>query len=165
MSPLANEIRAVLPSLRRYAFALTGHRRWGDRYIEIALETLLAEPTRIHQGDDVRFKLYELLHDSMGAVTTGAGDPEDEPEDFYEEARARRGVLSLPLAERKMVLLVLLEGFAPAQAAALVRLPLNQARRSLNHAIEAMGVRTDSQASMGPVRRPAPAFAEHAHAH
>jgi len=40
MAPLIQEIATLLPSLRRYAGAVTGDQRSGDRYIRVALEIL-----------------------------------------------------------------------------------------------------------------------------
>lgn len=136
MTRIAKETLASLPNLRRYAIALTGHRRWGDRYFEIMLEALLETPSRIRPCDDVRFRLYELLHEAMKAVTIGTSEPEDEPGDLLlEESGARQGLLSLSLLERKIVLLVLMEGFDLMQAAALVGLPAAKAKASLDGAL------------------------------
>lgn len=162
MTPLAKEILAVLPKLRRYAFALSGQRRWGDRYIEIVLETLLQEPSRLRRGDDVRFKLYELLHDVIGAVSIGTPEAEDECD---EDATARRGVLSLSLVERKMILLVMVEGFDMAQAAVLSRLALASARSILNQAVDRLSDRAGLQAALPQARRLRPELRGYAHAH
>jgi len=148
MTRLANDILATLPSLRRYAFALTGHRRWGDHYIEIMLEALLENQSWIGPGDDVRFKLYELLHEAMEAVTIGISEPEDESDALLVETRAHSGVLSLPLLERKMILLVLVEGFDLVQAATLVRLPLAEAKSHLDRAVGRLGSRVAMRPSV-----------------
>ena len=165
MTPLANEILAVLPNLRRYAYALTGHRRWGDRYIEIVLEVLLQEPSRIRRGDDLRFKLYELLHDAMGAVTIGTPGTEEKFDEWHDDAKARRGVLSLTLPDRKMLLLVMVEGFDMAQAAVLTRLSLAQARMALDRAVNTLGDRVEARARLLPAGRMRPELREFAHAH
>jgi len=147
MTPLANEILAVLPRLRRYACALTGERRLGDRYIEIALETLLEEPSRIRAVDDVRRKLYELFHDVLAIFVSEDCDIGDESD---EAARLRSGVLSLPLGRRKLLLLVTVEGFGIEQAAQILELPLPEARGQLALALDALGGRRSSR---GRLRR------------
>jgi|SRR5581483_4902656 len=132
MTPLVQEILATLPSLRRYAFALTGERRSGDRYIEVALETLLEEPERIRRGDDVRYKLYELFNDVLGILSPESDDVEPGLEDHV---GLRSSLQALPLRSRKLLLLVTLEGFTLARAAELLRMPLTEARRELDAAL------------------------------
>jgi len=165
MNPLANEICAFVPKLRRYAFALTGNRRWGDRYIEIVLEILLEEPHRIRHGHDVRFKLYELLHDVIGAVSIGTSEIDNEPDGFGSDDITRRRVLSLALVDRKVLLLVMVEGFELAQAAALVRLPLAQANAALSRAVGKLsnGMAMPAASPRAGYVRSGPS--EYAHAH
>jgi DNA-directed RNA polymerase specialized sigma24 family protein len=139
MTPLAAEILSILPKLRRYSYALIGDQRRGDRYIEIVLETLLEEPARIRRGDDVRFKLYALLHDviaRLGADSIAVA--EDETGEFDDPARIRRNVLELPLLERKILLLTIVEGFGFTQAAALAQLSLTDASIRATCAVKAL---------------------------
>jgi DNA-directed RNA polymerase specialized sigma24 family protein len=141
MTPLAAEILSILPKLRRYSYALIGDQRRGDRYIEIVLETLLEEPARIRLGDDVRFKLYALLHDVIARLGADSGSipvAEDETGEFDDPARIRRNVLELPLSERKILLLTIVEGFGFTQAAALAQLSLTDASIRATCAVKAL---------------------------
>ena len=141
MTPLAAEILSILPKLRRYSYALVGDQRRGDRYIEIVLETLLEEPGCICWGDDVRFKLYALLHDviaRLGEDGSGIWAAENETGEFNDPARMRRNVLELPLPERKILLLTIVEGFGFTQAAALAQLSLTDANIRATCALKAL---------------------------
>lgn len=132
MTALAQEIVDALPSLRRYAHALTGDRRRGDRYVAVALAVLAEEPWHVRPGGDVRCQLYRLVHrvlDALFIPEPAAASPRD-------------GLLArlqaLPLLGRKLVLLTTVERLGLARAAALVELPPREARTQLARARRAL---------------------------
>jgi DNA-directed RNA polymerase specialized sigma24 family protein len=159
MTPLAAEILSIMPELRRYSFALIGDRQRGDRYIEVVLETLLQEPTRIRRGDDVRFKLYDLFHDVIARFGIDGRNTlpcDNDPDEFDELGRIRDRVLDLPLSERKMLLLTLVEGFSLPQAAALAELSLMDASLKTGAALRKLSYYLAPAAAETPIqdRRP-----------
>ena len=127
MTPLRERIVDALPSLRRYACALVGNRRTGDRYIRIALDVLSQEPWRVQICDDVKFELYKAFHDALGARFIFDSDPPEDWDDADPHHSVKRGLLDLPLVNRKLLLLVTLEGFSLKRAAELVQLPEREA--------------------------------------
>src|SRR5215470_11525699 len=106
MTPLSQEFADTLPSLRRYGRALTGDRRTADRYILLALEILSEEPGRIRPRHDVKFHLYRLFNDVLSVFETESSNDVDREDPYH---RLRLGVLGLPLLNRKLLLLVMLE--------------------------------------------------------
>jgi hypothetical protein len=125
MTPLTHqEIARALPSLRRYARAVTGDPRSGDRYIRIALEILVEEPWRVRAGRDVRFHLYKLFDDVLSVFEPGPPDGIDRADSYH---RLKHGVLDLPLLSRKLLLLVLVERFPLSRASALLDMPEREA--------------------------------------
>ena len=132
MTALAQEIVDALPSLRRYARALTGDRRRGDRYVAVALAVLAEEPWHVRSGGDVRCQLYRLVHRVLDALFV----PETAAPSPRESLLARLQVL--PLLGRKLVLLTTVERLSLARAAALVELPPRQARTALARARRAL---------------------------
>jgi DNA-directed RNA polymerase specialized sigma24 family protein len=117
MDALAEAVLAVLPRLRRYGAAVTGSRRAADQYLELCLETMVQEPERIALDGDVAVQMYGLFNRAVDAcgveVATEAPDPA--PEGGLQQA-----IATLPLADRRLVLLALLEGIAVEQVGQLL---------------------------------------------
>jgi DNA-directed RNA polymerase specialized sigma24 family protein len=126
MTPLIQEISKLLPSLRRYARAVTGDRRSADRYIRIALEILAEEPWRLAPGRELKFDLYKLFDDVLSVFEPDpAGDPIDQTDPYH---RLKHGVLDLPILSRKLLLLVTVERFPLSRAARLLQMPAREAQ-------------------------------------
>ncbi|HLJ19803.1 MAG TPA: hypothetical protein VKU84_06375 [Stellaceae bacterium] len=119
MTQVAEDIIRILPGLRRYACALTGSTRSGDEYIRVALEALVEEPWRVPPRSDVKPELYSLLHRTLRVCRFQDTDISDSAD---QHADMRHRLHQLSLADRELVLLVDLEGFAPDDAAALLGL-------------------------------------------
>lgn len=110
-------IRRHLPGLRRYARAVTGDQRRGDR--DVALARLLAAGSA---QDEPRLALYRSLHAVWEeAESGGTGDPAEDAADLVDGriVLASR-LLELAPLHRRALLLVTLEGFPPDEAAAVL---------------------------------------------
>ena len=125
MTSLIEEIATLLPSLRRYARAVTGDRRTGARYVRIALEILAEEPWRIQPGQDVKFRLYKLFDDVLSIFEADPSDGSADQADPYH--RPKHGLMDLPLLSRKLLLLVTVERFPLSRAAELLEMPAREA--------------------------------------
>ena len=88
-----NNILKLLPFVRRYARALTGSQTRGDNYVRLCLETILAEPGRMH-GSDPRLQLFKAFHDAWRAVDTTVGL--SSRSDLERNARTGSGLAALP---------------------------------------------------------------------
>jgi len=129
MTSLRQRIVETLPSLRRYAYALSGDRTTGDEMIRVALMVHAEDPRHLRADADVRFQLYGLFHRVFDVLIVPAAPQESLAEDPYHELRL--GLLSLPLMSRKLLLLVTMEGFSLERAAELLDLPAREARLRL----------------------------------
>ena len=120
MSLPTSDIIPILPSLRRYASALTGSVRSGDEYVRVALETVVEEPWRLPATRNVKPELFALLHRTLDVCHF---EDLDSGEGVDGSADLRNHLLRLPLVDREVLLLVDLEGFALQDAAELLELP------------------------------------------
>lgn len=132
MQSTDSEIARQLPSLRRYTRLLMGSQETGDHCVRVALEALLAEPSLLDvEAISVRQGLYRMLHDVWGRVPTGlpAKGADTAPAPGLEAH-----VQELPAAERQVLLLTTVEGFSLAEAAAILRIQLDEAEYLLKSA-------------------------------
>lgn len=111
---VSQAISAQVPYLRRFARALTGNQQGGDAYVLAALETIVAEPSSVQEGPNLRANLYRIflkVWESMPVNVhvdrSGAGDEEG----------ARRNLDAITLRPRIAFLLSALEGFSHGEIA------------------------------------------------
>ncbi|MBI5013587.1 MAG: response regulator, partial [Methylocystis sp.] len=103
----SKEISAHIPYLRRFARALVGDREGGDAYVLATLETVVAEPSRITDSDDLRIAVYRLFLDVWAASPINAHT--DRSGALAENGR--RNLDAISLKQRIAFLLQALEGF------------------------------------------------------
>jgi CheY-like chemotaxis protein len=123
--PNSKVVAQYLPFLRRYARALTGSQGSGDSYVAATLEALIADPTVIDDPKvQPRVALYRLFTKIWNSVpvngSTGAGDGGHLPGDHK--------LANLTPLPRQAFLLVALEGFAEADAAAVLGIDATKLR-------------------------------------
>ncbi len=137
MNDLAHDIARHLPFLRRYARALTGSQKRGDRYVRICLETLIEEPERIAAGEDPRLQLYRVFHEVWAVVQSVAPEEAGTGETEASDAdRVQQGLAALPAIERQVLLLVSLEGFSYEETGQILGLDRGEVRTLLHAAQE-----------------------------
>ncbi len=124
MTQLSREVARHLPFLRRYARAVVGDQQRGDGCVRSTLERLLRRPGALEQ-DELRLTLYRALHDvwadDIGAGVAREAAPAGEgPMEEDTIVASRLG--NLTELKRQALVLTTLEGFALAQAAAIMRL-------------------------------------------
>jgi CheY-like chemotaxis protein len=138
MEAQADHLMAHLPFLRRYARALAGSTEKGDMLVAQVVESTLSEPARYGLDREpaaaTRLPLYALLN--RAADETEPEDPALPPGDAVhpiESALAR-----LPEEQRRLYLLVRLEGLSVVQAAEVMGIPHEAARAALASSQDAM---------------------------
>jgi DNA-directed RNA polymerase specialized sigma24 family protein/CheY-like chemotaxis protein len=124
---VAESLFPMLPRLRRYAAAVTGSSRTGDRYLELCLETLIQEPQRLASRRDLAVQLFKLLNASIDAC----GPENETAADVEFESGLGPAILRLARVDRRLLLLTLLEDFSLDRAAEILALPVRDARRRL----------------------------------
>ena len=116
----------ALPSLRRYASALTGSTDSGDRYIRQFLEVVLSIPDVLDADGDTRLQCFALFHE----VCCGLDPGRDAMAPAGVDRVDRRLACLLPIS-RQLLLLVDGEGFTVAQAARIVDIAQGEANSHL----------------------------------
>ncbi|MEO0981803.1 MAG: response regulator [Pseudomonadota bacterium] len=105
-----------LPLLRRYARALTGTQRSGDAYVRASLAALAQAPDQIDAALPDRLALFQFCHviwESTGARVEGDDVNTGDGTDARLQALAPR--------QRQAFLLTAMEGFAPSEAAQVLK--------------------------------------------
>ena len=112
-----------LPSLRRYARALTGSQSSGDAYVVATVESLIASPQVLESSSNPRVGLYRLFTKIWNSVAVNdkaeAGDIVLPPEQHLTQITPR---------PRQAFLLVALEGFSEDDAAEVLDCDLHTLR-------------------------------------
>jgi CheY-like chemotaxis protein len=118
---IADSVAKVLPQLRRYARALTGDQSSGDAYVAAALEALIEDPPADDQNPKVAlFAAFTGIWNSIDINRNERADP---------DAAAERHLRAITPLPRQAFLLVSMEGFSEADAAAILDVPVEELRR------------------------------------
>ena len=122
----SKEVSAHIPYLRRFARALVGDREGGDAYVLATLETVVAEPSRIANSDDLRVAVYRLFLDVWAASPINAHT--DRSGALAENGR--RNLDAISLKPRIAFLLQALEGFDLDQIGQTLQVSERRGRRA-----------------------------------
>ena len=131
---LGQAIAPHLPYLRRYGRAISGSQQRGDALVARILETLVADPGVIDEGDDLRIQLYRLVHDNFGLMAEEANAAEAAPADdmAIADARLRR----IPSLARQALLLTAVEGFDAEDTGRIIGRDADAVQRLIAEATE-----------------------------
>ncbi|WP_224816399.1 response regulator [Hasllibacter sp. MH4015] len=134
---LGAALASELPFLRRYARALTGAQDSGDRYAIATLEAIVADPTLVSEGSDIKLSLFRTFHgiwSTSGASVDDGGEISD-----LLEARAQWRLSHLAPNTREALLLRSIEGFGFDAIAKIMDLSSDEAEDLYNRAMADMG--------------------------
>jgi CheY-like chemotaxis protein/DNA-directed RNA polymerase specialized sigma24 family protein len=112
--PVSQMIAPHLPSLRRFARALSGSQESGDAYVVALLEALAEDPSIFPSDLDPKIALYQLFLKIWNSVDANAF-----PAFRLEKSEAIRGLQTLTPRPRQAFLLLSVEGF-DAEAIAII---------------------------------------------
>ena len=104
--PVSQSIAPHLPSLRRFARALSGSQESGDAYVVALLEALAEDPSMFPLDIDPKIALYRLFLKIWNSVDANAF-----PALRLEQTEAMRSLQSLTPEPRQAFLLLSVEGF------------------------------------------------------
>ncbi len=104
--PVSQSIAPHLPSLRRFARALSGSQESGDAYVVALLEALAEDPSMFPLDMDPKIALYRLFLKIWNSVDANAF-----PALRLEQTEAMRSLQSLTPEPRQAFLLLSVEGF------------------------------------------------------
>lgn len=131
----AAAIAQQLPYLRRYARALTGNQKTGDRYAAAVLETVIADPEVVTTSDDIRLDLFRIFH----SIWSTSGSPVAEAEDSL-SAAAQRRLAALRSSAREALLLNTIERFRADEVAEIMGISQAEARQQIEAGLREMEV-------------------------
>jgi RNA polymerase sigma-70 factor (ECF subfamily) len=143
-------IREQIPSLRRYARALTGNRDTADDLVQDTLERALARSALFRPGGNPRAWLFAIMHNvfvnqvrSAAARRTVSLDPdaiEATEQDLAHQGLAvrdiERALALLSSEQREVVLLIALEALSYADTAKVVGVPVGTVMSRLSRGRE-----------------------------
>lgn len=121
---VSQAISAQVPYLRRFARALTGNQQGGDAYVLAALEAIVAEPSSLKDGPELRSSLYRVFLKVWSSMPVNAQT--DRSGTASEEAGVRRNLDAISLQPRVAFLLSALEGFSHSEIASALGVPDGQ---------------------------------------
>lgn len=121
-----------IPYLRRHARLLTGSKDVGDEYVRICLELIVAEPERLQADDDLRVALFRAFYAAWSTFNKVERESLEDPISI--EQRLEQGLAALPPIERRVLLLVVVEGLALDDVAWILDLAPDTARGHLARA-------------------------------
>lgn len=139
--PIQREMIALLPRLRRFAYALTGSVQDGDDLVQATCERAIRKLDLWRPGtrlDSWMFRIAQNLHLNNlrdGALRRrhlhpiDAADAPDGPAERVAEARltldsVRRLMARLPVEQTAVMMLVCVEGFSYREAADALEVPV-----------------------------------------
>jgi DNA-directed RNA polymerase specialized sigma24 family protein len=120
--PASQAVAHHIPYLRRYARALTGAQASGDAYVAATLEALVEDPSALEEAAGPKVGLYRSFARIWNSLPINDAEPGDESEPA--DKRLTR-ITPLP---RQAFLLVALEGFDDADAAAILGVDKDEIR-------------------------------------
>lgn len=168
------ELAALLPRLRRFAWGLTGALDRADDLVQAACIRALEKSDQWQAGsrlDSWMFRIIRNLHiDDMRSeqsrgrqlqlIRGGAEEAAtDRPEEAVSAAELRAAISKLPDPQQSALLLICLEGYSYKEAAAILEVPVGTVASRVQRAREALmtltgeaatGARTTPQSGSRP---------------
>jgi CheY-like chemotaxis protein/DNA-directed RNA polymerase specialized sigma24 family protein len=120
---VSQEVSTALPSLRRYARALTGSQESGDAYVVAAIETLIKQPDLLEGAGDVRVELFRIFSKIWNSVAANQGADQG---DALPIERRLSQIAAMP---RQAFLLVSLEAFTEEQGSYILDIDIGELHR------------------------------------
>ena len=122
---IAHAIGAHIPTLRRFARALTGSQKSGDAYVVETLQALVADPSLIPTSDDAKARLFKLFLAMWNSIELNLQDT-PAPDGLDGTLQA------ISPGPREAFLLTALEGFSIEDAAHIMLIAEDKCQRLLD---------------------------------
>lgn len=132
---LGQKLVAHVPFLRRYARALTGSQALGDRYVQAALEAIVAAPGEFPAQVEPRLGLYRMFQAIWNSAN---GDEWTEPAPdgpLRAESIAGARLAHMTPRSRQALLLTAMEGFTREDAAYLIGVAVDDIKPLIDEAL------------------------------
>ncbi|WP_448207374.1 sigma-70 family RNA polymerase sigma factor [Azospirillum sp. sgz302134] len=163
MSKFGVELEVHIASLRRYARALLRNRADAEDLVQEALTRAVARADTFKAGTNLRAWLFTILHNvHVNQVRSKAARPDEVDVDSVEsklvsqprqEERVElremmRALDELPEEQRKVLLLVALEGLKYEEVAEMLGVPIGTVMSRLSRAREAVRAKLANEGSV-----------------
>lgn len=149
-----DDITVWLPQLRRFARALTGDAAWADDLVQDTAERAIAQGSRLRAGSNVlAWMLTVLRHLYIDQLRRRREVAVDQADPLWQRQEApageidglllrdvQRALYRLPVEQREVLLLIVLEGLSYQEAAAVLHVPPGTVMSRLSRAREHMRV-------------------------
>lgn len=149
--PFSDQLVALLPRLRRFAYGLTGSMDEGDDVVQSACERALQRADQFEPGSRLDSWMYRIVQtvwidrlrkksrieqgvDPDDLARHPSGDAMREAHDRLALADARRAIARLPAEQREVLMLVSVEGVGYRETAELLGLPIGTVMSRLSRA-------------------------------
>lgn len=167
MSGFGSELELHIASMRRYARALSRDRADADDLVQEALTRAVARADTFKTGTNLRAWLFTILHNvHVNRVRGRAARAEEVPvedvedrlttsprqEETVELREMMRVVRSLPDEQRRVLLLVAVEGLKYDEVARVLDVPIGTVMSRLSRAREAVRTRLTNGDARAPRR-------------
>ncbi len=129
---ISQAIAPHLPQLRRFARALTGSQKGGDAYVVETLEAIVADPSNLDAGSDVRCGLYRLFLNLWRSVAVNT--VADASASSADEIGTTRRLEAITIMPRVALLLTALENFDIQDVARTIECSVDEAKALLETA-------------------------------
>jgi DNA-directed RNA polymerase specialized sigma24 family protein/CheY-like chemotaxis protein len=126
---VSRAVGAQIPSLRRFARALTGSQKSGDAYVTETLESLVADPSLIPSEAVAKAALYRLFLTMWNSVEVNQQASPTATLTGFD-----RNLQTISPAPRQVFLLTALEGFSLEDAAQVMLISEKECRRLIEQA-------------------------------
>jgi RNA polymerase sigma-70 factor (ECF subfamily) len=162
-----DDLRALLPRLRRFALSLTRQDSSADDLVQSCLERALSRRERRNEEGDLRAWLFQIMFRQFldgqrrakryaGLLAFFSSEPEPLAPSAEEVAMSRSALADfgkLSAEQRALLLLVSVEGMTYQEVADTLHIPLGTVMSRLSRARKALRALTD-----GESLRPAPSL-------
>jgi RNA polymerase sigma-70 factor (ECF subfamily) len=149
--PFSDQLVALLPRLRRFAYGLTGSMDEGDDVVQSACERALQRADQFEPGSRLDSWMYRIVQtvwidrlrkksrieqgvDPDDLARHPSGDAMREADDRLALADARRAIARLPAEQREVLMLVSVEGVGYRETAEVLGLPIGTVMSRLSRA-------------------------------
>lgn len=124
------DLRERLPRLRRHAYLLTGNMHAADEAVMACLKALPKDERGRPQAADEK-ALFRTFHSAILVPTEPVPGPDAACEADAALAATRDRLFALPPADRRVLVLVIIEGFSVAEAAQILVMDGSRAAAAL----------------------------------
>ncbi len=166
---LRDEMVALLPQLRRFAYGLTGSVPDGDDLVQATCERAIANLEKWEPGtrlDSWMYKIAQNLHFNalragktqarqlavVGSEIERSIDGEKLQEERFALSAVRRFVGYLPEEQRSVLLLICVEGRSYSEVSQITGLPVGTVTSRLGRARSALRAHLAAENAEGPCR-------------